>query len=153
MLSGEKAKSELRGAALDITSKTETMTKDQLRKECDNWRKIWDFLDSETQSFLMRPGEDVFILKRDGGKFEGNYVRPKLSITAHEFVSFERLHSALHKRMYLYKFDSTVPVANIVDFKFIESIHEDPRDNEWADKQNVETESQVDSIGLSNAEK
>ena len=153
LLSGEKAKSDARSGALDITSKIETMTKAELQRECANWRRVWDFIDSETQSFLMRSGEEVYIFKRDGSKFEAKYVRPKLSITAHEFTSFERLHSSLHKRMFLYQFNSTVPITNIVDFKFTESAFDDPRDNEYADKLNAETKEQVDSIGLSDGEK
>ena len=153
MLSGEKAKSAARETTLDITSKIETMTKTELQKECRNWRVIWDYIDSETQSFLMRSGEEVYIFKRDGAKFEAKYVRPKLSIVGHEFTSFERLHSSVHKRMFLYQFNSVVPITNIVDFKFVESAYDDPRDNEWADKQNAETKEHVDSIGLSNDQK
>ena len=129
------------------------MSKKELQAECANWRRVWDLLDSNTQSFLMRSGEEVWIVKRDGKTFEGNYVRPQLEIVGHEFRSAERLHSTLHKRMFLYQFTSLVPQANIVDFKFIESAYEDPRDNMYADKLNAEINAQVDSVQQTSEQK
>lgn len=146
MMAGEKAKNPTHASAIDITAELGSMSKEALKRECKNWRTIWDLLDDETKSFLMRAGEEVFIFKRDGKAFEGTYVRPLVNVAGHEFQSMERIHSTLHKRMYLYKFLTRVYNSNIVDFKFIESAYDDPRDNQFADKINAETASQAESM-------
>lgn len=146
MLAGEKAKSETHAMAVDIDDDLDKKSKEAMKRECANWRRVWDYLDDDVKSFLMRIGEEVIIQKRDGKAFEGTYGRPIISVVAHEFITMERLHSALHKKMLLYKTNSRVPLTNIVDFKFVEATWEDPTDNQYLQSINAETGAQVDSM-------
>ena len=145
-MAGEKAKNPAAQSWVDIEADLDKMSKKQLAQECANWRNVWDYLPDEVKSFLMRAGEDVLIFKRDGKMFEGAYGRPIISIVAHEFDTVERIHSTYHKKILLYKTTSRVPLTNIVDFKFVNAVYEDPRDNEWAQKQNAETADQAETI-------
>ena len=146
MMAGEKAQNPTHATAIDITADLDKLSKSELKRECANWRVVWDLIDDDVRSFLMRSGEEVYIFKRDGRSFEGKYIKPMLTVSGHEFTSYERLHSAYHKRMFLYQFNSRVPMTNIVDFKFVEGSYDDPRDNEFADKLNAETASQAEAI-------
>ena len=145
-MSGEAAKNPAAESWVDIKANLEKMTAKQLRRECANWRKVWDYLDDDIKSFLMQIGQDVLIFKRDGKGFEGSYGRPICTVIAHEFETVERLHSTYHKKILLYRTTSRIPITNIVDFKFVNGVYEDPQDNEWAQKQNAETASQAETI-------
>ena len=68
------------------------------------------------------------IYKRDGGAFRGEYAGCKVEIIEHRFVTIERIRDDVQKEYFIMRNESTVPVTNIIDFKWIRDMYADTPD-------------------------
>ena len=77
----------------------------------------------------------MIIFKRDGGYFKGSYAGFVGGISHHRFLSVERIRDQVEKKYFIMQNETTVPVSNIIDFKFTKNVWEDTPDEYYTPPQ------------------
>ena len=112
----------------DVSKPIPDMTKKELQNEATHWRNMYTYLSDELKSFLGQLGQPVMIYKRDGGSFRGDYAGFKVEIIEHRFSTIERIRDDVAKQYFIMRNESSVPVTNIIDFKWIKDMYDDSPD-------------------------
>lgn len=125
---GDAAKSIAQYNIFENTKTIESLNKDELKFEVEQWRRIWDYIPTEIQAILSQIGQQVIVFKRDGGYFDGFFLGFDCTVNNYIFKTTERIRSQVDKKFFIYETQSKVPKSNVIDFKFVKGTYEDTPD-------------------------
>lgn len=101
-------------------SPTKSMSRNDLKAECEVWRMLWEWIDQDTKFFLTHVGEVVRIIERNYHGVLGTMLQPRFELKSLEVGTVEKEYSQADGKYYVEKKTAHIPQSNIIKLEFIQ---------------------------------
>ena len=102
----------------------ETMSLEELKKECKIWRNLWSWLPDNVKYMLLSTGKLCRVVRRDYHGFKGFLGQCYWELKEIEIEVKEKIYSYEEGKYYLEEKVVKIPVTNVVNIEFISDLME-----------------------------
>jgi hypothetical protein len=100
--------------------KLEEMSVDELRSECELWRRLWAWVPSEVKYYVARTGKMIAVTQRNYKRYLGYLLETRWDLRELELGVYDKVYDTVTGKWYYEKKIVRLGVGSIIDLQWIE---------------------------------
>jgi len=98
----------------------EEMNEEDLRKECEMWRRLWAWIPSEVKYYVARTGKLVGVTRRDYKRYIGVLLETHWDLKSFDLGVADKVYDNITGQWFYEKKIIRFNASNIIDWQWIE---------------------------------